>query len=154
VDLSGKMDATGKLTEAVTVASSDGRAKLTLPSGASVLDAQKQPAKSITCTPYKPPTSSEGVVVGLAHDFGGAAAGGTVSPSPTLVMTCDLPADSPIIDLTKPQIAGWWQPKNQWVSRTAPVTVDAANRTLTSRQNNILPVVVMFWYVDMIPPIS
>jgi hypothetical protein len=146
------MDATGKLTEAVTIASSDGRAKLTLAAGATVLDAQKQPGKSITITPYRPPESKEGVVVGLAYDIGGAVKDGTVSPAATLVMTYDPPPANPRIDLAKPQISGWWEPKKSWVSRPAPVTVGAG--TLTSKQANIIPVVVIFWYVDLVAPVS
>ncbi|MFH1483926.1 MAG: hypothetical protein ABIG98_06770 [Chloroflexota bacterium] len=153
VDLSGKMDAAGKLTEAVAIASSDGRAKLTLPAGATVLDAQKQPGKSITITPYRPPESKEGVVVGLAYDIGGAVKDGTVSPAATLVMTYDPPSANPRIDLTKPQISGWWEPKKSWVSRPAPVTVSSPG-TLTSKQANIIPVVVIFWFVDLTAPVS
>ncbi len=152
VDLSGKMDAAGKLTEAVTIASSDGRLKLTLAAGATVLDAQKQPAKSITITPYRPPESKEGVVVGLAYDIGGAVKDGTVSPAATLVMTYDPPSANPRIDLSKPDISGWWQPKNSWVKRPAAVTVSAG--TLTSKQTNLIPVVVIFWFVDLTAPVS
>ena len=154
VDFSDRVDAQGGLTEGVEVVCSDGRAKMSLAKGAKVLDAQGQPASSITCTPMTPPASQEGVTVGLAYDFGGAAADGTVKPPATLTPSCDAPPASPRIDLTKPQIAGWWTPTSQWVSRPAPVAADEATGTLTSRQANILPVVVIFWYVDLNPPIS
>ena len=141
VDLSGKISDTGILLETITITSSDGRAKMTLDKGSRVRDEQNQPGKSITCTPMRPQESNDGVVVGLAYDFGGAVAGGKVSPAAEITMSYHPPPANSRIDLNEPDIAGWWQPKNQWVTRPAPVTVSGG--TLTSRQANIIPVVVM-----------
>ncbi len=154
VYLEGKIDGQGVLLEAVQVVSSDGRARLTLPKGATVLDAQGQPAESITCTSYQPPESNEGVVVGQAYYFGGVVAGGTINPPATLTITYDPPPADPRTDPSKPDIAVWWPEKNQWVKSPFPVTVDQASRTLTSLQGNFLPLVVIFWYVDTTPPVG
>ena len=44
--------------------------------------------------------------------------------------------------------------REEGTTKYAPVAADEATGTLTSRQANILPVVVIFWYVDLNPPIS
>jgi len=154
VDLAGKIDGQGVLLETVQVVSSDGRATLTIPKGATVLDAGGQPAEAITLTSYEPPESKEGVMVGQAYYFGGEVAGGTINPPATLTMTYDPPPADPRTDPSKPDIAVWWPERNLWVKSPFPVTVDLASRTLTSLQGNFLPVAVIFWYVDTTPPVG
>jgi len=154
VDLAGKIDGQGVLLEAVQVGSSDGRATLTIPKGATVLDAGGKPAEAITCNSYEPPESGEGVIVGQAYDFGGEVAGGTINPPATLTVTYDPPPSQPRIDPSRPDIAVWSPERNQWVKSPFPVTVDQAGSSLTSLQGNFLPVVVIFWYVDMTPPVT
>jgi hypothetical protein len=151
VDLSGEMDATGATTGAVTIVSSDGRVELTLPKGAQVWDAQRQLTTSITCTPYQPPESKEGMVVGLAYGFGGA----TVMPAAIVSISYDPPPPHPGIDLSKPEVAFWWPPSTEWITwPNARQFVNLATHTVTIRQIGFYPMVVMFWYADMTPPVS
>jgi len=154
VDLLGKISDTGILLETITITSSDGRAKMTLEKGSRVRDEQNQPGKSITCTPMRPQESNDGVVVGLAYDFGGAVAGGKVSPAAEIAMSYDPPPARPRIDLNKPDIAGWWPPRDRWILTPDPATADLTAHTIKSWQAWFLPAVVIFWYVDVVPPIS
>jgi len=153
VDLTGKVDATGALTEEVVVTSSDGRAKLTMPKGSVPLNEQGQPLKAITCTALFPPESKEGMVVGWAYAFSDPWTNGTLRPTGSITVSYEPPPANPRIDLTKPQIAGWYEPKKSWVARPAPTTL-ASPGTVTSRQGYIQTVVVIFWYVDLTPPVS
>lgn len=154
VDLSGKISDAGILLEDVVIVSSDGRAKMTLEKGYRVRDAQNQPGKSITCTPMRPRESKDGVVVGLAYDFGGAVAGGKVSPAAAITISYDPPPASPRINLNNPDIAGWWPQRDAWILTPDPATADLTARTIKSWQAWFLPAVVIFWYVDVAPPIS
>jgi hypothetical protein len=154
VDLSGKISGTGILLEDVVIVSSDGRAKMTIEKGSRVRDEQNQPGKSITCTPMIPPESGDGVVVGLAYDFGGAVAGGKVSPPAEITISYDPPPAGPRIDLNKPDIAGWWPQRDRWILTPDPATVDLTTHTIKSWQAWFLPAVVIFWYEDLVPPIS
>ena len=137
------------------IASSDGRAKMTLPKGGRVLDTQGQPPKYVTCTPMTPQESKEGVVVGLAYDFSAPGTGTIASrPAATLVISYDPPPANPRIDLNKPDVACWWEEENVWVERPPHVTADLATHTLQTVQMNLnLHLVVMFWYLDTMPPL-
>ena len=155
VDLTGKISDTGILLEDVVIASSDGRAKMTLPKGGRVLDTQGQPPKYVTCTPLTPQESKEGLVVGLAYDFSAPGTGTIASrPAATLVISYDPPPANPRIDLNKPDIACWWEEENVWVERPPRVTADLATHTAQTVQMNLnLHLVVMFWYLDTMPPL-
>ena len=155
VDLTGKISDTGILLEDVVIASSDGRAKLTLPKGALVMDDNRQPAKSVTCTPFQPPESKEGLVVGLGYEWAvGESAGelghhGTIMPVATVSITYDSPPANPRIDLSKPDIAVWSAEKQLWVKCPSPVTAELATRTLTGSLANFGSAVVIYWYTDV-----
>ncbi len=155
VDLSGRISDTGILLEDVVIASSDGRAKMTLPKGGRVLDTQGQPPKYVTCTPVTPQESKEGLVVGLAYDFSAPGTGTIASrPAATLVISYDPPPANPRIDLNKPDVACWWEEENVWVERPPRVTADLATHTAQTVQMNLnLHLVVMFWYLDTMPPL-
>ena len=154
-DLTGRIDATtGALTEDVVIFSSDGRARLAMPDESVLLNEQGQPLKSITITPLVPPQSNEGVVVGWAYAFSDPWTNGTLRPPGTITLSYVPPPANPRIDVTKPQIAGWWEPKKSWVSRPDATTAGSTPSTITSRQGYIQTVVVIFWYVDIAVPVS
>jgi hypothetical protein len=155
VDLSGKISDIGILLEDVVIASSDGRAKMTLPKGGRVLDTQGRPPEYITCIPMMPQESNEGLVVGLAYDFVAPGTGTIASrPAATLVISYDPPPANPRIDLDQPDVACWWDEENVWVERPPRVTADLTTHTLQTVQMNLnLHLVVMFWYLDTIPPL-
>ena len=154
VDLSGKISDTGILLEDVVIVSSDGRAKMTLEKGTRVRDEQNRPGTSITCTPMMPRESKEGLVVGLAYDFGGEVAGGKISPSAAISISYDPPPARQGIDLKKPDIAGWWPQRDAWILTPDPATADLTTHTVESWQAWFLPAVIIFWYEYAVPPIS
>ncbi|MFH1483268.1 MAG: hypothetical protein ABIG98_03315 [Chloroflexota bacterium] len=167
VDLEGKTDASGVLLEEVVVASSDGRAQMTLKKGTLVLDEQGQPAKSISCVLYVPAESRDGVVVGLAYefrwfqgaseDFQGASEKEEpkIDPAAKIIIKYDPPPANPWIDPNRPDVAGWWAEGEKWVKRPLTQPLDLTTRTITTWQGKGCPIlVVIFWYLDIVPPIS
>lgn len=92
--LSGRLDATGALTEDVQVVSDDGLAVLKLPRGTRVLDAQGQPLASITVTsPKLPPATDTFARVGEGYEFG--PEGATLDPPASLTINYDPHANFP-----------------------------------------------------------
>ena len=160
VDLQGKTDASGVLLEEVVVASSDGRAQMTLKKGTFVLDEQGQPAKSISCIPYVPAESRDGVVMGLAYEFRwfrGALEeeAAKINPAAKIIIKYDPPPANPWIDPNRPDVAGWWAEGEKWVKRPLTQPVDLTTRTITTWQGKGCPIlVVIFWYLNIVPPVS
>ncbi len=160
VDLSGKIDGQGILSEEVVVASCDGRAQMILKKGTFVLDEQGQPAKSISCIPYVPAESREGVVVGLAYEFRwfrGALEKeeATIAPAAKVIIRYDPPPANQWIDPNRPDVAGWWAEGEKWVKRPLTQPVDLTTRTITTWQGKGCPIlVVIFWYLNIVPPVS
>ena len=93
VSLSGRLDATGALTEGVQVVSEDGLAVLELPRGTKVLDAQGQPVADISITARRLPLRTDAAWVGEAYEFG--PAGATVDPPAPLTISYDPRANYP-----------------------------------------------------------
>src|SRR3990170_5336166 len=117
VDLSSKTDSQGVLMETVRITSSDGRLTSTLPRGSRLLDGKGRPVKSLTLTPYRPPESMDGVVVGLAYKWDEVATWGNVDPTGNVTISYDPPPASPRINANRPDIAAWWDEKNLWAQR-------------------------------------
>jgi len=119
------------------------------------MDTQGQPPKYVSCTVFEPAPSREGMVVGLAYDFSAPGTGSIASrPAATLVICYDPPPANPRIDLNKPDVACWWEEESVWVERPPRVTADLATHTTQTVQMNLnLRLVVMFWYLDDIPPL-
>jgi len=153
VDLSSKTDSQGVLLETVRITSSDGRLTSTLPKGSRLLDSKGRPVKSLTLTPYRPPESSDGVVVGLAYKWDEAATWGIVDPTGNVTISYDPPPANPRINVNKPDIAAWWDEKNLWAMRTRPATADPVAHTISGPQVRFHPWVVIFWYADITPPL-
>jgi hypothetical protein len=91
--LSGRLDATGALTEDVQVVSEDGLAVLELPRGTKVLDAQGQPVADISVTAGRLPLRTDAAWVGEAYEFG--PAGATLDPPASLTISYDPWANYP-----------------------------------------------------------
>jgi hypothetical protein len=153
VDLSSKTDSQGVLLETVRITSSDGRLTSTLPKGSRLLDGKGRPVKSLTLTPYRPPESSDGVVVGLAYKWDDVALWGSVDPTGNVTISYDPPPANSRINANKPDIAAWWDEKNLWAMRTRPATADPATHTISGPQVRFHPYVVIYWYADVTPPL-
>ena len=151
VDLSSKVDGQGVLLETVRITSSDGRMTSTLPRGSRLLDGKGRPVKSLTLTPYLPPESEYGVVVGLAYKWDEVATWGNVDPTGNVTISYDPPPANPRIDPNNPNLGVWWQ--GEWLARRVPYTVDLAARTLSGPQLRFHDYVVLFWYTDITPPV-
>jgi len=152
VDLSSKTDSQGVLLETVRITSSDGRLTSTLPKGSRLLDGKGRPVKSLTLTPYRPPESEYGVVVGLAYKWDAAVDWGSVDPTGNVTISYDPAPANPRI-YAKPDLAAWWDEKNMWAMRTRPSTMDPATHTLSGPQVRFHPYVVIYWYADITPPL-
>ncbi len=153
VDLSSKVDSQGVLLETVRITSSDGRLTSTLPKGSRLLDGKGRPVKSLTLTPYRPPESTDGVVVGLAYKWDEAVLWGSVDPTGNVTISYDPPPANPRINANKPALAAWWDEKNLWAERTRPSTVDPATHTISGPQVRFHPYVIIYWYADITPPL-
>jgi len=166
VDLSGKIDSQGVLLDTVQIISSDGRFRVIEPEGSRLLDAKGQPTiNSLTLIPYQPPESQYGVVVGLAYkwNLGNAeVAGATITPKegPALmpngvrIYSYDAPPANPRINPDKPDVAVWSDQTKEWSQAHLPLSVvDPTTRTLVGPQLRFQPSVVIYWYVDVIPPL-
>jgi hypothetical protein len=93
VSLSGRLDATGALTEDVQVVSEDGLAVLKLPRGTKVLAAGGQPPAAITVTAMSVPLRPDAAYVGLAYEFG--PEGTVLDPPASLTISYDPRATYP-----------------------------------------------------------
>ena len=93
VSLSGRLDASGALTEDIEVISEDGLAVLKLPSGTRALDAQGQPLPAITVTAARLTLRTDLAWVGLAYEVG--PDGATLDPPAPLTITYDPRANYP-----------------------------------------------------------
>ncbi len=91
--LSGRLEATGALTEDVQMVSEDGLAVLSLARGTKVLDAQGQPQAAITITARRLPFRTDAAWVGEAYEFG--PAGATLDPPAPLTISYDPRANYP-----------------------------------------------------------
>jgi len=153
VDLSTKTDSQGVLLETVRITSSDGRLTSTLPRGSRLLDGKGRPVKSLTLTPYVPPQSTDGVIVGLAYKWDEVVTWGNVDPTGNVTISYDPPPANPRINVNKPDIVAWWDEKNLWAARTRPATADLVAHTLSGPQVRFHPYAVIFWYTDITPPV-
>ncbi len=152
IDLSGKMDPQGKLLTDFELTSSDGRARLSLAKGTRVLDAQSQPAKSLTVSTRQPQPSEsvDAFLVGLAYDFGG----GIVDPPGQLTIGYDPPPATSAINAQDPRIGGFAVEKKAWVDTNNPSTADLKTRIVTTKVGTLGTYAVLFWLTASTPPIS
>ena len=91
--LSGRLDASGALTEDVEVRSEDGLAVLQLPRGTKALDAQGRPLAAISVTAARLPLRADLAYVGLVYEFG--PDGATLAPPAPLTISYDPRANYP-----------------------------------------------------------
>ena len=98
--------------------------------------------------------------MGLAYEFRwfrGASEEGepTIAPAAKVVIKYDRPAANQWIDLNRPDVAGWVADGAYWAKRPLTQPVDPTSRTISTWQGKGCPVlVVIFWYLNIPPPVS
>ena len=149
VDLSSKTDSQGVLLETVRITSSDGRLTSTLPRGSKLLDAKGSPVKSLTLTPYRPPTLPDGLIVGLAYKWDDSVTWGTIMPNGAVTVSYDPPPADPRLNSDNPAIGVWWNEKGVWAERSLPATIDPVAHTVTGAEGRFHDIAIIYWYADV-----
>jgi hypothetical protein len=130
VDLANRVDAQGMVTTLVTVASSDSKAKVTIPAGISAKTAGGQPLQQITISPQPSPqlAPSGASIVALTYNYG--TSGATFSPPVALTISYDKAKTGSVTDPNNLVIAYWDTSSGKWVALECCV-VDQTAGTVT-----------------------
>jgi len=149
VDLSTKTDSQGVLLQTVRITSSDGRITFALPNGSKLLDAKGRPVKSLTLTPYLPPTLPDGLAVGLAYKWDDSVTWGSITPSGAVTVLYDPLPSNPRVDPSHPTIGVWWTEKGVWAERSLAATVDPVAHTVNGAEGRFHDITIIYWYTDV-----
>ncbi len=129
-DVSSVVSAEGVFSKALSIQSTDSKAKLSIDEGTKALAQDGAPISKLTMaqvkTPRTPPPSSN--IIGLTYDFG--PSGATFSPPINLTLTYDPKSLPQAVDEKKLVVAWWDASTSSWVNLTG--TVDPVTHTITA----------------------